>query len=240
MTAYSITSNFLSDGNCITTSGAPSTLSSPYTVLSPTTVAETDFPSYAGSQFRDFLGFSTCFGGGELIAPTPIAPVATPTMLYNDSNPSSSQNLSDMRPQISSNSQITKSSSTSRLAKPAGIGVGIAVPSAIILILLISAFVFRNFRRRRLRRKNEMSKSEKSPLADNTQAYLQQKPELEAEEQQRHELDGQQKFHELDGVEEVQEAPAGATEQRAALVRTRQELRGVEHSQELDTTKTRV
>ena len=67
------------------------------------------------------------------------------------------------------------------------------------------------------------------------QIYLQQKAELEAEERRRHELEGRQRIYELDGQTGIIEIPAGTHEHNLAVTRSRQELTGGEHSQELDT-----
>ena len=75
---------------------------------------------------------------------------------------------------------------------------------------------------------NETGESE-----DGNQPYLQRKAELEAKERQNHELRAQKSIQELDGEAKAQEIPAGTHEHRLAVMRTKQELRGCDHSQEL-------
>ncbi len=70
---------------------------------------------------------------------------------------------------------------------------------------------------------------------DDPQPYLQQKSELEADERQKHELEARQSIFELDSHLRAQEIQAGVQDHREALMRTRQEMGGGEHSQELTT-----
>ena len=66
---------------------------------------------------------------------------------------------------------------------------------------------------------------------EDTQPYLQRKAELEAEEKRQHELDARELSHEIGSGGERYEM---AAERREGKVRTRQELRGEEHSSELE------
>ena len=69
----------------------------------------------------------------------------------------------------------------------------------------------------------------------NNQPYLLQKSELEAEERQKYELEVRQRLQELDGEAETHEMAAEIDQQHLAVTKTRQESRGVEQSQEIDT-----
>ena len=241
LTAYSITSAYLSNGVCITTSGVPIVLPKAYTITSPTTVPNSDFPVYAASEFVDFLGFSTCVGSGEELFPTPIIQVtnisltpASSTFLPATANSTTSPTLHS--------SNATQPIVTPRLDEPEKIGIGVAVSfTALILISLVVALRWhkRGFRSAAITAEEQGNTEDREEGASSdwvdSQPYFQQKVELEAEERQRHELEGRQKMHELDGGTEIREVPAGTHEHRLAVMRTRQELRGEEHSQELNT-----
>ena len=240
LTAYSITSAYLSNGVCITTSGVPIVLPKAYTITSPTTVPSSDFPFYAASEFLDFLGFSTCVGSGEELFPTPIIPV---TNISVTPAPSASLRVganSTTSPTLHS-SNATKPTVTPRLDEPERIGIGVAVSFATLILISLVAFIWRKQRLRSAaitaEKQGDTEKRREGTSASegDNQPYLQQKAELEAEERQRHELEARQKIYELDGQTCINEIPAGTHEHRLAIMRSRQELRGGEHSQELDT-----
>lgn len=67
-------------------------------------------------------------------------------------------------------------------------------------------------------------------LQEDGQPYLQQKAELEAEENGRHELDALETPHETGNEGERYELPANEED----VMKMRQELRGEEHSKELE------
>ncbi len=240
LTAYSITSAYLSNGVCITTSGVPIVLPKAYTVTIPTIGPWTDFPLHAASEFVDFLGFSTCVGSGEELFPTPIIPVTNISV-----TPAASASLrvganSTTSPTLHS-SNATKPTVTPRLDEPERIGIGVGVSFATLFLISLVGFIWR---KRRLRSAAITAKEQgdtegrqkgRSASEGDDQPYFQQKVELEAEGRQRHELEGRQKIHELDGGAEIREIPAGTHEHRLAVKRSRKELRGGEHSQELET-----
>ena len=239
LTAYSITSVYLSNGVCITTSGVPMMLLNPYTITSSTTVPSLDFPAYAASEFVDFLGFSTCVGSGKELFPTSINQV---TNISVTPAPSASLRVgaNSTSPTLHS-SNATKQTVTPRLDEPTKIGIGVGVSFAALFLISLVGFLWR---KRRLRSAaitaeeqgdTEDRQEGTSASRGNSQPYLQQRAELEAEERRGHELEGRQKIHELDGRTEMIEIPAGIHEHQLAIMRSRQELRGGEHSEELDT-----
>ena len=68
-----------------------------------------------------------------------------------------------------------------------------------------------------------------------TQIYVDRKAELEDEERRKHELDGGGISYEMEGEDRFFELPSGIdAETSLATIRETQELRGVEHSQELE------
>ena len=77
--AYSITSAYSSNGVCITTSGAPVTLSSAYTETLVSANGQVVLDANGEKSFIDFLGFSTCSGGGENVVPTALIQVTNTT-----------------------------------------------------------------------------------------------------------------------------------------------------------------
>ncbi len=240
LTAYSMTGGYLSNGVCIFISATPVVLAEAYTVTCPSSIPSSDFHAYATSVFHNYLGLPICSEGGENVNSTPLIQVAnrsvTPapsTSLLATANSTTSLTLHS--------SNATKPIVTPRPDEPTKIGIGISVSFAALIPISLVAFIWR---KRRLRsaaitaedQGNTKNRQEgTSASRGDSQPYLQQKPELEAEEQQIHELEARQKIYELDGETGIIEIPAGTHEHRLAVMRSRQELRGGEHSQELDT-----
>ena len=251
LTAYSITSVYMSNGVCITTSGVPIMLPEAYTITSPTGVSSPQFPEYAASKFVDLLGFSTCVGVGKNVLPTPLSevtngsaiPLVEVTKISVTPAPSTSLPVganSTTSPTLHS-SNATKPIVTPRLDQRTKIGSYVAAFFAALILSLLVAFIWH---KRRLRSAaitaekqgdTEMKQEGTSASEGDNQIYLQQKAELEAEERRRHELEGRQRIYELDGQTGIIEIPAGTHEHNLAVTRSRQELTGGEHSQELDT-----
>ena len=96
----------------------------------------------------------------------------------------------------------------------------------------------------RRRRKRNHSGKDTNGSEEETQPYLQQKAELEAEEKRRLELEAVEVRYEMDGRDHRNEMPEQGngvgneidTIERPALssLRERHELRGEEHSKELE------
>lgn len=59
-TAYSLTSDYVSNGQCVTTSGRSIPLNPPYTVFRETSVLNSDFYRYAVNSLAMHIGFSLC------------------------------------------------------------------------------------------------------------------------------------------------------------------------------------
>ena len=78
----------MSNGICITTSGAPVKLSSAYTETLVSANGQVVLDANGEKAFIDFLGFSTCSGGGENIVPTALIQITntTATMTSTFSN----------------------------------------------------------------------------------------------------------------------------------------------------------
>lgn len=209
-----------------------------YTVTSPATIPSSAFQAYLISEFIDYLGL-TCIGLGEELDPTPLEPFPNITvMAVTSASLSASANSTTSQPLHSSNA--TKSSVTPLLDEPSKIGIGVGASAAALILISLAALIWRKrrFRSAAITAKNqgktENRREGTSASEGENQPYLQQKAELEAEERRKYELEARQKIHELDGGTEIREIPAGTHEHRLAVMRSRQELRGGEHSQELD------
>ena len=73
-------------------------------------------------------------------------------------------------------------------------------------------------------------------ITRDTQLYVDRKAELEDEERRKYELDAIGKTYEMEGEDRIFEMSSGGDEEmRLASFRETHELRGVEHSQELET-----
>lgn len=76
-----------------------------------------------------------------------------------------------------------------------------------------------------------MVNQDRPSSSDNTQPYLEQKAELDAEEVRKHELEAQQRLFEMAGEDSIREMPTGQERRRISAL---QELGGTEHSKELE------
>ncbi|KAK0507092.1 hypothetical protein JMJ35_010550 [Cladonia borealis] len=123
-----------------------------------------------------------------------------------------------------------------RLDKSKKIGIGVGVSFATLFLVSLVAFIWRKGRLRSaaITAEKQGDGSDKqggtSASEGHNQPYLQQKAELEAEERQTHELEARQRIYELSGESGMNEIPAGKHEQQLAVMRSRQELSGGEHS----------
>jgi len=79
-TAYSITSAYLSNGVCTITSGSAITLPSAYSEILPEASGKVYLDAGGQQSFIDYLGFTTCSGGGVNIQPTALIQVTNTTV----------------------------------------------------------------------------------------------------------------------------------------------------------------
>lgn len=77
--AYSVTSAYLSNGLCITTSGKPIPLDNAYTEVLESANGRVTLDANGLQGFIDYLSFSKCSGGGENIVPTALIQVTNTT-----------------------------------------------------------------------------------------------------------------------------------------------------------------
>ena len=85
-TAYSVTSATLSDGICVTDKGSAMTLSSAYTEVLSTASGRVYLDQNGEQQFINFLGFTSCSGGGESVVPTALVQVQNTTATTTSTN----------------------------------------------------------------------------------------------------------------------------------------------------------
>lgn len=96
------------------------------------------------------------------------------------------------------------------------------------LFLLTVSLLFRSYKIKKTK-----ALRGKLTVPEDSQPYLQQKAELEAEETRKHELEVGEIRHELDGKIRIQEI-SDESSHGLPSVYQRQELRGEEHSRELE------
>ena len=115
------------------------------------------------------------------------------------------------------------------LDKQTKIGIGIAIPVAVTALLLLLVPLWR--RSRKTKESNGLK--EEHAIPEDNQPYLQQKAELEAEEKERHELEAEEKRYEMDGETRIHEISDESSHSWPSSY-VMQELRGEEHSRELE------
>jgi len=85
-TAYSVTSATLSDGICKTDKGSAIQLSSAYTEVLSSASGRVYLDQNGEQQFINFLGFTSCSGGGESVVPTALVQVTNVTATTTSTN----------------------------------------------------------------------------------------------------------------------------------------------------------
>lgn len=86
--AYSVTSAYLSNGICVTTSGSAIPVSPAYSEILTSANGRVTLDANGQQSFIDHLGFSTCSGGGENVVATALVQVmnttATTTSIFSN------------------------------------------------------------------------------------------------------------------------------------------------------------
>ncbi|CAF9922364.1 MAG: hypothetical protein HETSPECPRED_005050 [Heterodermia speciosa] len=77
--AYSVTSAHIVNGQCVTTSGSAIVLPTPYSETLASASGRVTLDPAGEQAFIDYLGFTTCVGGGEIASQTALVPVANVT-----------------------------------------------------------------------------------------------------------------------------------------------------------------
>ncbi len=237
-TAYNVASVYLTDGQCQLALGSLIPVSPVFSVSQPANVNSTEFRSVAEDSFTTHIGFSTCSGSGVQVSPTALSKI-TPTA----SNPSSLTPVASGRDQNSTQSISTGTdhqnpNSTNSVSthspgsydKKVNLATGITIPVTFLGLVLLGFLVHRRRKKQKTLEEDPASQDLGSPLQD-PQPYLQQKAELEAEEKRKHELEARERRYEMGNEGERYELPV---EEGHLMIRSRQELRGEEHSRELE------
>ena len=216
-----------------------------YSVSQPANVNSTKFQSTAIQSFYDYLGFSTCSGGGGGVpVVTDFASLSGATLLATPiaSNPSPSTPVTSSPDQNSTQAISTgtggqNSSSTSVSTHSSGsyhrrveVANAVAIPVAFLGLALLGFLLYRRRKNQKALKEEDPTSQEPGSLKD-PQPYLQQKAELEAEEKRKHELEARERRYEIGNEGERYELPV---EEVGLMMPSRQELRGEEHSKELE------
>ena len=171
-----------------------------------------------------------------------ITPAYVPLSLPLTESTSSILPLSSSAP--TSSPPLVPSSTTSPLpaARPAPtstsnalninakIGIGVAIPVFVFALLIVAVTLLW----RGIWRRNAAKSKKEGKTREDHQPYFQHKAELEAVERIKHELETRERKFELDGDDTVHEISWGTVEHGLLCFQARQELRGPEHSQELE------
>lgn len=213
--AYQIASSSASGnlGDCATVQGPSVALSSQFSVTSPPAVDYTAIQHNATTSLINFLGFSSC--APLLAIPTDPSRSATATFPASGAR---------------------KSLSPKERTATTAVGSGLFVA-----LIIIGTLAWRKFRKRKIAAATDAIDEGPSSSSEDTQPYLQQKSELDAEEARKHELHAEEQRHELAGstIFEMQDGDQSheiLTQDRIATasLRATHELRGEEHSKELE------
>ena len=209
ITAYYIASDYLTDGQCQLTLGSLVPVSPAFSVLQPAKVNSTEFQSVVKDSFTTYIGFSECSGGGEDVALTtvtnlPLATVlATPTPsnsslltpIISGPGQNSTQSISTgTNGQNTSSTNSVSTHSSGSYDQKVKIANEVAIPVVLLGLALLGFLVYR-------RRKNQKTLKEEDPTSqdlgspqEDSQPYLQQKAELEAEGKRKHELEAREEI----------------------------------------------
>ena len=214
ISSYSVASTTSVNGSCDTALGNPITLTSGFEFSQIEGLSLNYQSSSALKDLITSLGLTGC-------SPSPVSTI------YSPSSPSS--------PPISSITAVglNFTASTSRVTPDNRdkIAIGVTIPVVIVVIisLCIGVLLWRH-KKSKQGQKPQTDTDAAMPIS-NRQPYLQHKAELEDEERRKHELEAHEARYEMDGDDEIHEM--GSEDGRRRLSRL-QELRGPEHSQELE------
>ena len=245
-TANTITSDYTSGGLCITTTGSPISLLPEVSIAEPADANNTAFEWSVTSLFYDYLGFTSCSGNDKpiqiatdltAVLNTTSAPLSTTI-----GDPLSSTTLVHPPSNLVSSSSTTSSAGgniSSGFTTRDKAATGIVVPVITIISLVLGILFYL-----RRRQKRSISGEDAHGSEEETQPYLQQKVELDAEERCKLELEAVEVRNELDGRDCRNELPAQGSEvgneidtiERPVMssLKERHELKGEECSKELE------
>ncbi|KAL8722292.1 MAG: hypothetical protein Q9225_001197 [Loekoesia sp. 1 TL-2023] len=206
-TGASITSDFISSGQCLTSYGS-NTISKPdsFTFLRPSSIADEDFSSSATSSFIEYLGLSKCsvlpplptdvddvsqivFRNSGSIGTGAVKSDSEATTSTNSTLVGVSRTIAGPTSEASAGTSNPTAPSTASPLKPGlrtGVkaAIGVCVPTAAVCFFALAVLGIRRYCRNKTSHQQNHTKT--SPEIG--QPYLQQKAELEAEEKGKFEL----------------------------------------------------
>ncbi len=219
-------------GNCVKHISLPVDLIDAYRVSVPSTLGgqTADFSTFlddAYSPFDAFLGYEGCTA---TLPPSPVVPTLV--------DPASITVPTILQPGILAVSSTTALPSATESSVPVRRGhsteiiiVSVVVSITRLMMALIYFIVIRRYRKKR----NQTAFTNQRAMTSNVRLYVDQKAELEDKKRITYELEAQGIKHEMEGEDRISEMP-GVESMRLGFASSRQthELRGVEHSQELE------
>ncbi len=227
-TGYSITSDHLSSGNCVPTSGSSVPIEPPFTATINASHPNPAFYSVAGSSLVEHIGFVECV----LVAPdefstTPadLRTTARPLTAINTGALANTSTTGPVIPTIPPSSTASAPKKSFNITADIGMGLG-----SVFLVVIIAFYIWKllQYRKPKL---NGRRQDADTP-SDENRPYLQQKGELEADEKRKYELQAEDRRYELADDNQIREMSTTDSPYEMSTQRT-QELRGEEHSREL-------
>ena len=239
-TAYSVTLTTLIKGACVIHTSLPVQLVDAYAVSVPDFIeyhntGRTDIPEMVAldqtavysvflddtySSFDVWIGYEGCTA---TLPPSPIMPALLTAVITATLAAASSTTALP---------SVTESSVPVRRVHSAEIMiVSVVVPITGLMMFLLCFIVIRKYRKKR----SQAAFTNQSATTSNVQLYVDQKAELEDKRRIKYELGSQEIRHEMEGQDSMFEMPgAESTRIELAPLNRTHELRGVEHSQELE------
>ena len=236
-TAYSITTDYSTNGSCLISEGVPVALPTPFSYTVTAGENQSEVQSLGFSSFQNFLGFTSCdYGGVEsLVTPTLLSPT-----LDSASIPSSNLGPSTSTSIASPVANVTSSATTDRikdLSRGQEAAIGTAIPLGVIALLVLALVLWQ--RTRKQRAKKILGQTVQEERTEDNPPFLQPKPELQGEDS-RHEMPAEDRRVELDEDNTRYEIMTEGQNMRMNVQVQQQELRGEEFAVELDDRDTRA
>lgn len=232
-------------GNCITNTGSLIPLLDPYTVpisgiedfqpafptssdTLPQALRNAQLNSYTNSEYSSFLsdaysslrqaiGYEGC---AATLPPSQVYPT------YIGEQGTTSETAIPLVSAVETPGPSPRAADYTRT-----IIVSVVVPITTLVIILLCFVVIRIRRKKR----SQAASTESLEKISDVQLYVDQKAELEDEERRRHELDAGGRTFEMEGVDGIFEMPGnGDMGTRSVRSDRVQELKGAEHSKELE------
>ena len=194
-------------------------------IASVQTAGFSAFLDDAYSSFDAMLGYEGCTA---TLPPSPVVP--TVDSFPASVTPSISATLAASS--TAAHPSVTESSVPVRRGHSTEIIIiSVVVSTTGLMMALICLIVIRRYRKKR----SQTAFTNQRAMTSNVQLYVDQKAELEDKKRLKYELEAQGIRYEMEGEDRKSEMP-GVESTRTGLTSSKQthELRGVEHSQELE------